>query len=101
MEFTFEVEGIEVNIQMSLHAIKRLNERDIKNYQVYGAVVTLGEEILDMKNGHEFIIVDEDLKASYVFGLHASPSDITIDVITVVDTQDIWNKRGTQILRLH
>ena len=99
-DFEFNVEGIEITISFSAHAQKRLKERQVKSYQVSGAVVMLGEEILEMKNGHEFIIIDEDLFESYVFAVHAERSgDIIIDVITVVDTPDIWNRRGTQVLR--
>jgi hypothetical protein len=99
--FNFEIEGIEVLVTPSIHANLRLIERDITGYQVSGALMMMGEDILDMKNGHEFIIVDEELDAAYVFAIHADKTgDICIDVITVVDSKDIWNKRGTQILRL-
>lgn len=99
--FTFEVEGIPVTVLPSAHAGQRLNERGITGYQITGAIMMLGEEILDMKNGREFIIVDEDLNASYVFAVHADKTgEVNIDIITVVDVTDIWNKRGTQILRL-
>lgn len=100
-EYTFQVEGIDITVLPTSHASLRMRERNINGYQISGALMMLGEEILDMKSGHEFIIVDEDLDASYVFGLNTDKNgEIYIDVITVVDTKDIWNKKGMQILRL-
>lgn len=100
-KFNFEVEGIEVEVNTSAHAQQRMEEREISSYQVAGAIVMLGEDILDMKDRHEFIIIDEDLNASYVCIVHVNThGEVFIDVVTVVNTKDIWNKRGTQILRL-
>lgn len=98
--YEFTIEGIEVTVLPSKHANYRLDERNITGYQVSGALMAMGEEILDMKNGTEFIIIDEELDAAYVFAIHVDGLDISIDVITVVNSKDIWNKRGTQVLKL-
>ena len=96
--FECKIEGCPVTIEDTHHAINRYADRGITEYAVYGSIIAVGTAILDYPNGTEFAVIDEDINVSIVCALHASGQDITIDIITVIDTAYIWVKKGTKII---
>lgn len=97
--FEYRYEGLEIFIDVSKHAKSRLAERQIMLTPVYGSVVAATDHILDLKNGEEFAILDKDLHVAIV-GCVTCANDITVKIITAIDTDNIWVKQGTRIIAL-
>lgn len=97
--FEYKFEGIEIFINISNHAKDRLAERGVILAPVYGCVVGATDKVLDLKSGEEFAIVDRDLNIAVV-GVVRCAVDITVDIITVIDSDKIWVKAGTKVIAL-
>lgn len=99
-QFSFIIEGITMYIEVSDHAWKRMKQRKVDKYATYGSIIALGEQLLDMKNNDEFCIMDKELDIAICCALHMSGLDITIDVVTVLDSHMFFVKQGVQVYRL-
>lgn len=97
--FEYKFEGIELFINVSSHAKERLAERGVLMAPVYGCVVAATDKVLDLKSGDEFAILDKDLGIA-VIGSIKCALDVTIDIITVIDSDKIWIKAGTKVIAL-
>jgi hypothetical protein len=98
--FKRNYEGIDIEIDLSSHAIKRINQREMVKSAIYASVMAAMDFILEYKNGTEFIVVDKDCESSTVASVRAEGGVICIDVITVVDNTNVFVKKGTKIIRL-
>lgn len=98
--YTIDIEGIDVGIDISSHALSRMIERDVDKYIVYGLILQMGARILEMKNGEEFAIVDKDIMNGIVCSVNSIDLDLYIDVITVISGDSIYISRGLQTFRL-
>jgi len=93
-----EIEGVPVVLEFSSHASLRLDEREVNAYEAASLVLKLGEEILDMKSGEEFGVIDRDLEIGLVCSVNVLDVDIFIDVITVLRGERIYFSRGMKVL---
>jgi hypothetical protein len=99
--FSCKYEGNEIEIELSKHAEKRINERGMSKSAIYASITAGLDFILDLKPGTEFVIIDKDCESSTVASVYCdSQSVVSIDVITVVDNTDVFVKNGTNIIRL-
>jgi hypothetical protein len=98
--FYFTAEGFDVVIEFTSHAQKRLIDRNVNEYGVYGAIVAVNDKILDLRNGDEFGIIDADLNIAIVCSVHSNLDEITISVVTVFDSIRFFFKKGTRVLSI-
>lgn len=99
--FTFEIEGIPFCVFVSTHAGIRMRQRKVNKYAAFGSIVAVGEDLLDMYDGDEFIVIDKELGISIVCGIHAKGLEIEIEIITVINEHDVFVKQGTKIYRIN
>jgi len=99
-KFQFLVEGERINVELSKHALERMEEREVSNYEVYSLIVKMGERILELKNGTEFAIIDKETGIGIVNTINCVGGDIFIDVVTAISNDNIWISRGIQVLNV-
>lgn len=98
MRIILEIEGIPVNLEFSSHAKDRLEERGVTPYEAASLVLKLGEEILDMRSGEQFGVLDRDLETGLICSISVLELDIFIDVVTVLRGERIYFSRGMKVL---
>lgn len=98
--FSFTIEGITMHVEVSDHAWKRMKQRKVDKFAAYGSIVALGETLLDMHNNDEFCIMDKELDIAVCCAMHMSGLDITIDIVTVLDSHMFFVKDGVQVYQL-
>ncbi len=98
--FSFEMEGCPITVSVSQHANMRMKQRMVNKYASFGSIVAVGEDLLDMRHGEEFCIIDKELNVSIVCAIHARGSDIDICIITVLDNHQFYVKSGTRVYKL-
>ena len=82
----FEFEGLDIFVDLSKHAKYRGHQRGFKPAYFYAAIRNAIDEILDLKDGDEFVLIDRFVGITIVAGLHMNGSSmLTIDIITLVD----------------
>ena len=94
-----DIEGISVEIELTSHARSRINLRDISWYAVQASVLSVGEALLEYKDGDEIMIIDEDNQVGVQCQLQTEGVDIFITIVTVIYGDDIWTKKGTKTVR--
>lgn len=92
------IDGTFYSIRATIHARKRMKQRKVDDYIVTGNILGLGKEkILKLQEkDEEAIIIDEETDTATVIGFKKN----TIKVITVVNTTNIYNSRGTKLVEL-
>lgn len=95
---SFNINGRDIDIIASGHAVGRMIERDVNEYVVAGNVIALGPERIQQLQAtrDEAIIIDEDKNVSVVVGF----SQRRITIITVIDKANVFVKKGTEICKL-
>lgn len=90
--------SITYSVRATAHARQRMVERYVEEMVVVGNVISLGEERMNelQETQEEAIIVDEDRDLAIVIGF----KNHVIHIITVLDDMNIWNNRGTRMIRL-
>lgn len=83
-EFSCNICGFDVTICAANHTIRRMRERELNFQAICGSIISVGNDILDLKNGSVFIIVDNELMVNIVSAIYTNGSLITIDIITVL-----------------
>lgn len=93
-------DGMEVVIELSRHARKRLLERGVLEFAVYGSIISIIDDILDLKNGSEFAVIDQELDIAVICSVGVGSIDpkITITIVTVIDRSHIFVREGTAVL---
>jgi hypothetical protein len=98
--FSFEIEGVPMQVIPTAHAETRMRQRGVNKYASYGTIVALGEQLLDMKNGDEFCIMDKELGISVCCAMQYEGLDIVIYITTVLDNSKFFVKDGVQVFEL-
>lgn len=93
-----QIDGVEVIIEFSSHAIERLKERGVDTFQAVSLIMKVGEEILDFKTGEQFGVIDQETDIGLVAAVNAD-DNIYIDVITVLRNDKIYFSKGLKILK--
>lgn len=99
-EFEYQVDGKKIIINITNHAFEGAKERNFTPFTIFGAIVKLGNELLDKKNGEKFAILDFDEDIVIVGDIVPSVDYVSIDVITVIGSipaSNIFISRGTKI----
>lgn len=99
-EFNFTIDGIKIDVSISNHAKGRMFQRGVAHFAVYGAIVAMGERLLEMKNKEEFCIQDKDLCVAVCCAIHVDGLDTTVDVTTVLDHHMFFAKEGVRVYAL-
>lgn len=97
-KINLEIEGIPVILEFSSHSKKRLSERGVNPYEAASLILKLGENILNLKPGEEFGVIDRELEIGLVCSISVLDTDIFIDVITVLRGDKIYFSRGMKVL---
>lgn len=86
------------SMRATAHARERMVTRDVEEYTVIGNIVALGEERLkDLQDTQEeAVIVDERNDVAIVVAFEKN----TINIVTVFDGSNIWNNRGTHMIKI-
>lgn len=94
----FEVSGERYEIIASAHSLERMIERNVCEDVVSGNIVALGRDKIKelSRDNEEAIVINEYEGVSVVAGFNGK----TITIITVVDTENIYNNRGTRVERV-
>lgn len=98
--FKCALDGIEIEIILSNHSRMRMAQRKISSQAVYGTIVAGLEQILDMKSGEDFVIVDRVSEATVVASVTSEGGDIYVEIITVVDNLYTYARDGQKIINL-
>lgn len=99
--FSFTIEGVPFCIFVSNHANLRMKQRKVQKYAAFGSIVALGEELLDMKHGEEFCVIDQDVGISVVCALYCRSLEVYIEIITVLDNSRFYAKKGTKVYKIN
>lgn len=94
-----KIDGIEVKICDSMHSIERFFERfdgdETAEYDILECLEAMGPFILDLKNGQEFAIIHRAKNLMIVGGLNTCGIEVFFDLLTVVETNKFFIKKGT------
>lgn len=99
--YQIKIEGEIVNIEITNHAEKRCEEREVTLYEVYSLILKMGERLLDLKNGEQFAIVDKETGIGIVNQITCEDGEIYIEVITAIYNENIWISKGTKVLNVN
>ena len=94
----FEVEGLEVAICDSKHSIERFHERfgdRNSELDIIACLMSMAEYIIDLKSGKEFAVVDPYKNLAIIGCVNSYELEISFDLITVVETNKFYVKKGT------
>ena len=94
-DIAITIDGVYTIIEFSYHSIKRGMERAIYESALVFMVQRGFDEILDLKNGERFIVIDKELRISFVGALNAVGTDIIISIVSAIDSAEPSNHRGT------
>ena len=86
------------SIRASIHAIERMQQRNVDEYVVVGNVIALGpERLLEYQSKEaDVMILDEAKKVAIVFAFNGNK----VMIVTVIDKADCYAKRGTEVVKL-
>lgn len=95
---TIDIGSDTYSIRVSIHAQKRMQERNISSYVIAGNILALGKDRLIelQKMREDFIIIDDITKTSIV----ASFKGNRIFIITVINKCNVFIKSETQVINL-
>jgi len=93
----FKFENQSYSIRATAHAVERMDERNITEFQVASAIFGLTLETLDelRDSNQDLAIIVEEENYSVVI----CRSKNTIKVITVIAKSNIWVKDGTKVFK--
>lgn len=93
-----DFESVTYSVRATVHARERMVERNVEEMVVVGNVLALGMDRLSVlqETQEEAIIVDEVNNLAVVIGF----KNYVIHIITVLDDANIWNQRGTRMIKL-
>lgn len=88
----------EYSVRATAHARERMITRGVEEFTVVGNIIALGELRLKelQRNQEEVVVVDELNDSAFVVGFKKN----TLHVITVLDSMNIYNNRGTKMIRI-
>lgn len=94
----FELDDDNYEVVTTLHSEIRMLERQVEEEAVSGNIIALGKERIDelILKGEEAIVIDSSKELSVVAGFNSRK----ITIITVLDSSNIWNNRGTRVERV-
>ena len=98
------IEGNEVMVSFGNHTLnERCLDRGITHYSIAALVLSLGTELLDMSmsESKEFGIVDVGKEEAAICSMSVLSGQIWVDVITVVDTRNLYVKNGARVLKFN
>lgn len=98
---TVKYDGIEVELVMSANSLRVIEENNIVKSNVYAAIVSSLDFVLDYKNNTEFAVIDETLDMMVVAAVHTGGKNIFIDIITVIDNDKVFVRNGLSIVRIN
>lgn len=94
------VDGEKITLEFSSHAWKRANERELSEYEVYSLIIKVGEQLLDMKDGEEFAVIDQELRNAVTCSINSRDCELYIDIITVISNDRVFISRGTKTFKV-
>lgn len=97
---TIEIDNELIGIEISKHAEERMDERELNKYEVFSLIMKMGENILDLKDGEEFAVIDKELQNAVICSINSRDNELIIDVITVISDYRIWISRGTKVYKV-
>jgi len=99
-EYYIIVEGEKLVINLSKHAKRRCQEREVNDYEIYSLILKVGEDLLDLKNGEEFAVIDKEQDIGIVNQIYCDNGQIYIEVVTAISNDNIWISRGTKTINV-
>lgn len=101
--FQFIIDGETITVEISKHARQRAEERYIGEYDIYGMIVKIGEDIFDLKPGEQFAVLDQDEQNGVICQVITENGNIIIEVVTVLsnDVDRVYVTRGTKTFRIN
>ena len=91
------IDGFPVIINYSLHSLKRAKLRGVYLNSIVDMIKNGFDYILDLRAGERFILISEDYRISLIGCMHTAGSDIVIDIITTIDSDQPTNYKGTKV----
>ena len=98
--YYINVEGEKIIIEFSKHAKQRCQEREVNEYEIYSLILKVGEDLLDLKNGEQFAIVDKEQRIGIVNQIYCDNYKIYIEVVTVLSSDNVYITRGTKTINV-
>lgn len=90
-----EIDGIPTIIEYSSHGIERSKHRSIFQAVVTMMIQNAFDELLDLKNGQKFMIIDSELGITVIGVMEPCGLDVVIPIISVIDSAEPTNPHGT------
>lgn len=101
-EFTQEVaiDGVQVTLSLSHHALERIEDHNLSQWEVLADVMLAGDKILDVGPSMEVAIFNMDSQITTIVSPSAE-AGIHFDVITVMNHIPVHTaKNGKKVVRL-
>lgn len=96
---TTHIDGFDVKVNLTSHADFRMDDRNVSRFDIMNLIIQAGEELLDMRRGEEFAIVNTLSETGVVCVMNATTSgDIRIDIKTVLRSHSVFVSRNTRTL---
>lgn len=94
-DICMNIEGVSTIIEFSFHGTNRSKQRAVYESASVLMVQRAFDEILDLKNGQRFLIIDKELCISVVGALNAVGTDVIISIVSVIDSAEPYNPHNT------
>lgn len=94
------IDGIPTTIEYTYHSIKRSRHRAVFVSVVTHMIQSAFDDILDLRDGERFIVIDNELCVSVIGALKAVGGDILISIVSVIDSAEPTNPYGTHTIAI-
>ena len=94
-EYSIVVEGQKIIINFLGKTMVALREMELDEYPIYGTILSLGKELLQMQDNDHFVIIDEYQKLGIV-GIKDSCTT-AVDIISIVPTKKVFIKDTSKV----
>ena len=94
--YVMDIENREICISFSNRVLRALQDMELESYPIYGTILSLGKDILELKHQEQFVIIDEFQRLAIV-GMKDC-NTLAIDIVSVVHMDSIYIKKGFKVI---
>ena len=95
--YSILVEDQKLTISFTNVVMRKLDDMELDSYPIYGTILSLGKELLALKDQEQFIILDEFQRLGVVGVKDAN--GMAIDIIAVTQLADVYIKSSTKVFK--
>lgn len=98
--YTNKIGGIELSVEITGHGAWRRVGRSVMESTVYATVEKGLDHIKSLSNGERFLLIDSEYLHTIIGAVYFYGKEIVVEVITIVDSLEPTNPRGTAEFRV-